>query len=949
MICDKCKTRVPDSAESCPECGFKVGSKPLEIATKACPKCGAVNPAAAKFCMEDGYNFEEAAKLRKEDEIAADMTLKCSLCGTKYPEGIKFCRKDGMPLEPLVSKAPQSDSPPASPVEAETAKPAPSREENAGMDETIRLEPRKFTTRGEVNRATRNTDNREVFSTTYMPAQAPASKAEPTGIRLKEEPASHPQPLKETEGPEAHNALRCSLCGTKYPEGIKFCRKDGMPLEPLVAMAPQSETSPVSSVETDAAKPPRNQKENIRMDETIRLASTRDSIVSGEAEKTGKIPAIGDSLPLPDVPVQTSVSLTDTVESTSRAEVTSPMTQEKTVVGDPASQPESAKKMENQEEVYAFKCTMCGTRYPEGIKFCRKDGMPLEPLVSKAPQPDSAPASPVAEPADGAKPSRDRGKEESDDGTIYAGSLRNPIMTSEAEKTAKEQKGREFSPPDARAGSESMREPTERIQAKDGFPEESGKTAIGEPASQSQDQKTVGGPELRDTQVRERSEIRFKEEPAPQVQPAKEAEGPEAQYTVRCPKCGTMNPEEANFCRKDGTVLKPRSAPATGGKTEKNEKTVKDLPHPNAPIYSASTEAPSEIRFKEEPAPQVQSTKEAEGPEAQYTVRCPKCGTMNPEEAVFCRKDGTALKGQASPAASGTVSTAQKPEKSPAPMRASAPATKTEAPKKSKTVLWITLSLIVLLLVGAGGFLYYKNFSGMRPATLQTRLNEELKGKGLNVTAEISKDWTVTLSGSVRQQAEKDLALTAVSLHKEAKNITDNIVFERTPAAVQADIQKGLAERGLTAVQAQVDENFVATLSGSANNEDEKTVAMDIGRSVNGVKEVQNMVTVKVEKQQVTPPPVAETQNSKSKAARAKAAAAKRDSSKTNAGRLEGEINRALKNAGMSSVSAEVKDDMSAVVKGTVPSAGDKQRAMQIVQGFRQIKNVRDIVFVVGQ
>jgi hypothetical protein len=124
---------------------------------------------------------------------------------------------------------------------------------------------------------------------------------------------------------------------------------------------------------------------------------------------------------------------------------------------------------------------------------------------------------------------------------------------------------------------------------------------------------------------------------------------------------------------------------------------------------------------------------------------------------------------------------------------------------------------------------------------------------------------------------------------------------------------------------------------------------MDIGRSVNGVKDVQNMVTVKIETQQAAAHPATETQNSKSKAARAKAAAAKRDSSKTSAGRLEGEINRALKNAGMSSVSAEVKDDMSAVVKGTVPSAGDKQRAMQIVQGFRQIKNVRDIVFVVGQ
>ena len=815
MICDKCKAQFPDSALSCPECGSKAGSEIPTNETKTCPKCGAVNPAAAKFCMEDGFNFEEAAKPPGEDAVSADVKFQCPMCGTRYPDGIKFCRKDGMPLEPINRKAPEPNAPPA---EAKAPEPSRGSEGNAGMEDTIRLESRDSA------------------------AGAPTPKPEPTRIRLEEKPADPPQPLKEAQGSEVEYSLKCPMCGTKYPDGIKFCRKDGMPLEPINRKAPEPNAPPA---ETKALEPSRGREENTGVEDTIRLES-RDSVTGAPAPK----------------PEPTRISFE----------------------GEPAAPPQPPKETGGPETAYSLRCPMCGTKYPDGIKFCRKDGMPLEPMARKAPEPNAPPVEAKAQ-----EPSPDHAKEEPEDGTIYVGSLRNPPEPQRAET-----RGR--------------------------FHEETEKISFEKPASQSPDGKPVEGAKPGDTQPGN---------------------------TVRCPRCGTMNPEGAPFCMNDGTVLKEEPVPAEGGITEER---AEEPPPPDRPANSAATEARSESSLPEEPAPQnVQALEEAKTPEADYTVRCPKCGTMNPEEANFCRKDGTPLKGKVPPPSDAGVSAPQKPEKSPAPMRASAPATKAEKPKKSRTVLWIVLSVVVLVLACAGGLFYYKGFSGMKPEAFQATLNEELKRQGLNVTAQINKDWTATLQGSVRQQGEKDLVLATVKAHKEVKGVTDNTVFERTPAVVQADIEKGLAERGLTAVQAQVDENFVVTLAGTVNGEDEKTAAMDIVRGTNGVKEVQNMVAVKVEQQKTASSAAAEAQRNKSKEAKAKAAAAKRDSSKMTAGRLESEINRALRNAGISSVSAEVKDDMGVVVKGTVRSAGDKQQAMQIVQGFRQARSVRDIIFVVGQ
>ncbi len=64
--------------------------------------------------------------------------------------------------------------------------------------------------------------------------------------------------------------------------------------------------------------------------------------------------------------------------------------------------------------------------------------------------------------------------------------------------------------------------------------------------------------------------------------------------------------------------------------------------------------------------------------------------------------------------------------------------------------------------------------------------------------------------------------------------------------------------------------------------------------------------------------------------------------------KLEGEINKALRKNGIGSVSAEVANDGSVLLKGTVSKAADKQKAMEIVRQFKPLKSIKDIIFVVA-
>jgi osmotically-inducible protein OsmY len=63
--------------------------------------------------------------------------------------------------------------------------------------------------------------------------------------------------------------------------------------------------------------------------------------------------------------------------------------------------------------------------------------------------------------------------------------------------------------------------------------------------------------------------------------------------------------------------------------------------------------------------------------------------------------------------------------------------------------------------------------------------------------------------------------------------------------------------------------------------------------------------------------------------------------------KLEGEINRALRNGGVGSVTAQVADDLSVTLKGSVTSAEQKERAFQVARRFQAKGMPKDRIFVV--
>jgi len=77
MICEKCKTNIPDKAKFCPKCGAKIEiAKTEEIIF--CPKCGTPNPLTAKFCKKDGTPLKEGIKppVTVEKEIKPEVTIE---------------------------------------------------------------------------------------------------------------------------------------------------------------------------------------------------------------------------------------------------------------------------------------------------------------------------------------------------------------------------------------------------------------------------------------------------------------------------------------------------------------------------------------------------------------------------------------------------------------------------------------------------------------------------------------------------------------------------------------------------------------------------------------------------------------------------------------------------------------------------------------------------------
>lgn len=390
----------------------------------------------------------------------------------------------------------------------------------------------------------------------------------------------------------------------------------------------------------------------------------------------------------------------------------------------------------------------------------------------------------------------------------------------------------------------------------------------------------------------------------------------------KCPKCGAENPLSAKFCKVDGYNFQQTMEKATAS--------------------IAKAEKPSD------------------------KILCPKCGAAYEPGVKFCKKDGTSLQKdnpakeavalpeirseiKEAPAIPQRSATATTGTKGNAVKQATLPKNdkKTELPKTgeasgSKTKIIVAAAVLVLLIIaGVGGYLFFTGYIGNNPDKVAAQINDELKGKGLTVSCEIDKNWTATLKGTVRNAVDKDLATDIVNAHKEVKGLKYDVQMPLSPSEVKIAIDNALRDGGISNISTEVDDNLTATLQGVASNEVEKESAIKIATGIGKTKDVRDNIQILAAMPQpvarVKPPivqPAPKPQPSPQPAT-------------PDTAKIEGELNRALRNAGLRGITAEVSDDFSVTLKGSIGSANDKNRAFEIAKSFTGIRKVRDRIFVV--
>ena len=460
----------------------------------------------------------------------------------------------------------------------------------------------------------------------------------------------------------------------------------------------------------------------------------------------------------------------------------------------------------------------------------------------------------------------------------------------------------------------------------------------------------------------------------------------EAPATKKCPKCGSENALAAKFCKTDGyrfdTALSTPKLPDA-------------LPSRELSIVTVAVDATDSAIYQPDEKTTVQELPPKDTPPVpppSDVVICPKCGTANAAGAKFCKKDGVALVfaptgvagnvGLASAATEKTNAaraTGLPPpvilvtEIPPAQARQAAPTIPQAKPVSSGSNVAIVLGIVAALVAAGGGGYWY--FAGRTqpttevgealptppaypetPAPTQATPTRQTVDAGLGMIladAGFSKtiqsttdaDLVVTLYGSVTSEEEraKVLALakaaTGVAAVNDRMDVAqaallapsgpnDAPIVQAAPpapsfdaAGVQQVLNRQLRSSGLSGVSVKVNADRSAVLRGKVSTAIERVNAQVLVSNSPELSGVRNTIQVIAE-----PPQTAAT---------------------IDPAKLEGEINRALRNGGVGSVTAQVADDLSVTLKGSVTSAEQKDRAFQVARRFQARGMPKDRIFVV--
>ncbi len=351
-----------------------------------------------------------------------------------------------------------------------------------------------------------------------------------------------------------------------------------------------------------------------------------------------------------------------------------------------------------------------------------------------------------------------------------------------------------------------------------------------------------------------------------------------------------------------------------------------------------------------------------EAPAAEVsTIKCPTCGAENPSAARFCRMDGTPLTTEAGSGApsdnpaeppetepppeaappetsppregvpvaeAGAMAAEAGPADSPAPLEGASPAKPADEDHcmkagEAEDFNWDDIARILV--------------DGRKTDPPGPDAAERLETQAAAAPPEAAPAEEALPAAPPPGTTEETprpvtvrrwpLAVAPLLILAAAVGAYLLIPSRRNPPGVRDGIADEMRRKGYSGVTVRIDGDWKATLEGEAASREAHADVLALVRKHREIRAVVDAI------REAASPPVTVP------AGTPVAAPAT----------IEGELNRALRDAGFSGVTAVVGDDLQVTLKGSVATQEDKGKAFDLVKGKSGVGRVRDMIFVVEE
>lgn len=351
---------------------------------------------------------------------------------------------------------------------------------------------------------------------------------------------------------------------------------------------------------------------------------------------------------------------------------------------------------------------------------------------------------------------------------------------------------------------------------------------------------------------------------------------------------------------------------------------------------------------------------------------CSNCGTRLGDQAVFCSNCGTRVLAPALDASNGAP-----PEPSPDAREAAPVPAPPDSPGQAQDALAASPPgapggasarrlLIAAALACAGivvGYLYWTGYVGNRHETVAGEIRSTLAANRFTgVEVSVSRQWVATLSGVVESESRRRQLLTVLQRHDDIRAVeSEGLRVRPEPDEVAKSLMAELdsAGPGLGALKVDVMPDYSATVSGAVASDQDAEKVRELIQKSGWIARAQFDLTVSAAGAAASVPASPETRTASTaepapQNAGAVAAAPTRESGASPAAAVPASskaavetVNGALRQAGVSGISAGAGPGQAVVLKGAVSSRAAKEAALELARRAAPGFAVRDQVFVV--